>query len=91
LKASQGACFRIESRTIISSFDRHKACASRSVVISSGKDGIVGIAMTERGIVAAHAVFGFELADDGFDGGPAQFALDPRCDASPLPVMKPLN
>jgi hypothetical protein len=33
----------------------------------------------EPEIVAAHAVLGLEMADDGLDGGPAaQFALDLR-------------
>jgi hypothetical protein len=54
-------------------------------VIGGGKDGIVGIALTEPGILAAHAVLGFEMADDGLDGGPAQFALDLRFHPSPLP------
>ena len=35
--------------------------------------------------VAAHAVFGLDVADDGFDGrAAAQFALDSVGDATPL-------
>jgi hypothetical protein len=41
------------------------------VVTGGGEDGVVGIALTEPEIVAAHAVFGFEMDDDGLDGGPA--------------------
>ena len=42
-------------------------------------------APTVREIVAAHAVLGFEMADDGLDGGStAQFALDPGCHPSLL-------
>ena len=37
------------------------------VVTGGGKDGIVGIALTEPAIVAAPAVLGFEMADDGLD------------------------
>ena len=41
--------------------------------------------LAEPEIVAAHAVLGLEMADDGLDGGPAaQFALDPGCHASLL-------
>ena len=56
------------------------------VVAGGGEDGIVGIAVSEPEIIAAHAVLGFEMADDGLDGGPAaQFALDLRCHPSLLP------
>src|SRR3979411_2163209 len=48
------------------------------VVAGGGEDGVGSVAPTGPEIVAAHAVLGFEMADDGFDGGPAaQFALDP--------------
>lgn len=54
-------------------------------VAGGGKDGIGGITAPEPKIVAAHAVFGLEMADDGLDGGPAaQFALDLRRDPSLL-------
>ena len=47
------------------------------VVAGGGKDRVVGIAATESEIVATHAVLGFEMADNGLDGGPAaQFTLD---------------
>ena len=47
------------------------------VVAGGGEDGVDGVAATEPEIVAAHAVLGLEMADDGLDGGPAaQFALD---------------
>src|SRR5436189_1937006 len=47
------------------------------VVAGGGEDGVVGITAPEPEIVAAHAVLGFEMADDGLHGGPAvQFALD---------------
>jgi hypothetical protein len=41
------------------------------VVAGGGEDGVGGVAPTVPEIVAAHAVLGFEMADDGFDGGPA--------------------
>ena len=47
------------------------------VVADGGEDGVVGIAASEPEIVSAHAVFGFEMANDGLDGGSAaQRALD---------------
>lgn len=47
------------------------------VVAGGGEDGVGGVSLPEPEIVAAHAVLGLEMADDGFDGGPAaQFALD---------------
>ena len=49
------------------------------VVAGGGEDGVGGVAAGEPEIVAAHAVLGLEMADDGLDGGPAaQFALDLR-------------
>ena len=61
---------------------RHKKAASQAirqaeVVAGGGEDGVDGVARAEPEIVAAHAVLGFEMADDGLDGGAAaQFALD---------------
>ena len=47
------------------------------VVADGGKDGVIGVAAPEPEIVAAHAMLGFEMADDRLDGGPAaEFALD---------------
>lgn len=47
------------------------------VVASGSEDGVGSVALAEPEIIAAHAVLGLEMADDGFDGGPAaQFALD---------------
>ncbi|MGY2932970.1 hypothetical protein ACVWZ6_002572 [Bradyrhizobium sp. GM6.1] len=47
------------------------------VVAGGGEDGVGGVSLPEPEIVAAHAVLGLEMADDGFDGSPAaQFALD---------------
>jgi hypothetical protein len=55
------------------------------VVAGGGEDGVGSVAPTVPEIVAAHTVLGFEMADDGFDGGPAaQFALDSGRDASLL-------
>ena len=49
------------------------------VVAGGGKDGVIGVAAPEPEIVAAHAVLGLEMTDDGLNGGPAaQFALDLR-------------
>jgi hypothetical protein len=31
---------------------------------------LLAIALREPGIVASHAVFGFEMTDHGLDGGP---------------------
>ena len=59
------------------------------VVADCGEDGIGGVAASEPEIIAAHAVFGLEMADDGFDGGPAaQFALDLWGHPSLLPREK---
>ncbi|SIO37344.1 hypothetical protein SAMN05443247_04553 [Bradyrhizobium erythrophlei] len=56
------------------------------VVADGGEDGVIGVAAPEPEIVAAHAVLGFEMADDGLDGGPAaEFALDLRRHPSLLP------
>lgn len=41
------------------------------VVAGGGEDGVGGVAVAEPEIVAAHAVLGFEMADDGLDGGSA--------------------
>jgi len=37
----------------------------------SCEDGVGSVAPTVPEALAAHAVFGFEMADRGFDGGPA--------------------
>ena len=43
----------------------------------SSENGVGSVPLAEPEIIAAHAVLGLEMADDGFDGGPAaQFALD---------------
>lgn len=41
------------------------------VVASDSKDGVGSVPLAEPEIIAAHAVLGLEMADDGFDGGPA--------------------
>jgi hypothetical protein len=41
------------------------------VVAGGGEDGVGGITAREPEIVAGHAMLGFEMADDGLDGGPA--------------------
>lgn len=41
------------------------------VIADGGKHGVVGVALGEGQEVAAHAVVVLEMADDGFDGGPA--------------------
>jgi hypothetical protein len=47
------------------------------VVAGGGENSVIGVAPTEPEIVAAHSVLGFEMADNGLDGGPAaQLALD---------------
>ena len=52
------------------------------VVADGGEDGVGGVAPTVPEIVAAHAVLGFEMADDRLDGGPAaQLAFDLGCHA----------
>jgi hypothetical protein len=62
------------------------------VVAGGGEDGVVGVAVPEPEIVAAHAVLGFEMADDGLHGGPsAQFALDLRRYPRFWPEMKTLT
>ncbi len=62
------------------------------VVASSGEDGICCIAAAVPEIVAAHPVFGFEMSDDGFDGGaPAQLAFDLGRHPRFCPDVKTLN
>jgi hypothetical protein len=57
-----------------------------------GQDGVGSVAPTVPEIVAAHAVLGFEMADHGFDCGPAaQLAFDRGCHAPFWPEMKTLN
>ena len=47
------------------------------VVADSCEDGVCRIAPTEPEIVSAHAMLGLEMADHGFDRGPAaKLALD---------------
>ena len=47
------------------------------VVAGRGENGVDGVALAVPEIVAAHAVLGFEMTDDGLDGGsPAHLALD---------------
>jgi hypothetical protein len=49
------------------------------VVAGGGEDGIGGVVLAVPEIVAAHPMFGFEMADDRFDGrASSQLALDPR-------------
>jgi hypothetical protein len=53
------------------------------VVADSGEDGIGSVASTVPQIVSAHAMLGCEMADHGFDGGPAaQLAFDAGCHTS---------
>src|ERR1700739_4744506 len=55
-------------------------------VAGCGETRVDGIALAVPEIVAAHAVLGFEMADDRFDGGtPAHLALDLWCHAPFLP------
>jgi len=52
------------------------------VVADGGEDGVGGVAPTIPEIVTAHAMLDFEMADHGFDGGPAaQLAFDLGCHA----------
>ena len=47
------------------------------VVASGGEDGIGGIALAAPEVVPAHAMLGFEMADDRLDGrAAAQLAFD---------------
>ena len=49
------------------------------VVAGGGEDGVDGVAGGMGEMVAAHAVLGLEMADDGLDGGAAPgLALDLR-------------
>jgi hypothetical protein len=55
------------------------------VVAGGYENGVGNVAVMELKIVAAHAVFGLEIADDGFDGGSATLrALDLGCHPSLL-------
>ena len=55
------------------------------VVSGGGEDGVDGVALRMGEEVAAHSVFGLEMADDRLDGGASpQFALDLLGDAPPL-------
>lgn len=51
-----------------SKLDNHRPI---QVVADGGKHSVVGIALGEGQEVAAHTVVVLEMADDGFDGGPA--------------------
>src|SRR3981081_1499310 len=69
---------REERRQDLEQQEAEPADQAAEVVAGSGEDGVGGVAATEPEIVAAHAMLGFEMADDGLDSGPAaQFALDP--------------
>ena len=47
------------------------------VVAGGGENGVGCVTLTMPEVVAAHSVFGFEMADDRLDGGaPAQLAFD---------------
>ena len=37
------------------------------VAAGGGENGVCGVALSKPEIIAAHAVFGFEMADDGLD------------------------
>src|SRR5205085_3701652 len=51
--------------------------AASEVVSCGSEGGVGGVTATEPEIVAAHAVLGLEMANDGLDGGPAaEFAFD---------------
>ena len=53
------------------------------VVADGGEDGIGGVALAVPEVIAAHAMLGFEMADDRFDGGaPAQLAFDLRASSA---------
>src|SRR5260370_35552855 len=55
------------------------------VVAGGGQKRVDGIALAVAQIVTAHAVLGFEMADDGLDSGPsAHLTLDLRRDAQLL-------
>ena len=57
--------------------ERQPPDEAAEVVTGGGEDGIDGIALAVPEIVAANAMFGFEMADDRLDGGaPAQLTLD---------------
>jgi hypothetical protein len=57
--------------------DAERADEAAEVGAGGGEDGVGCVAATEPGIIAAHAVLGFEMADDGLDGRPAaQFTFD---------------
>jgi hypothetical protein len=57
--------------------DGEPADEAAEVVAGGGEDGLGGVAATESKIIASHAVLGFEMAVDGFDGRPAaQLTLD---------------
>lgn len=62
------------------------------VVAGGGEDGVGRVPLAEPEIIASHAVRGLEMADDGFDGGPAaQFALDLGRHSCIWPEMKTLS
>ena len=59
------------------------------VVAGGGENSVGCVPVPEPEIVSAHAMLGFEVADDGFDGGPAaQLTLVLRRHASLLPREK---
>lgn len=79
---------RIKGRTHVST--RSHAAPSNKILLASagasthvaggGEDGIDGVALVMPEVIAAHSMFGFEMADDRLDGGsPSQLASDLGC------------
>src|SRR3546814_17052945 len=64
---------------------REPAEEQAEVVADGGEDGIDGIAGGMGEVIAIHPVVGFEMTDDGLDGGSSvELALDGLGDASLL-------
>jgi hypothetical protein len=60
----------------------HPSDEAAEVVAGGGENSVGGVTLTMPEVVAAHSVFGFEMADDRLDGGPAaQLAFDLGCHA----------
>lgn len=63
---------------------KHEPAEQQAEVVSDGgEDGIDGVAAGMGEVIAVHSVVGFEMADDGFDGGSSfELTFDGLGDAS---------
>ena len=76
---------RVESSDEGTQNRRQPAQEEMEVVAGGGEDGIDAVAVWSFEVIAAHAVLGLEMADDGLDGGASlHLAADGGGDAADL-------